>query len=64
MTSRIAIADGDGILEFRLFTESVKIDSDTHWRADLVLAAVALADIAVVVPRFNLPTLFLRRWIQ
>ena len=31
------------------FFESVEVDSYAEWRADLVLAAIALADVAVVV---------------
>src|SRR5258708_7558321 len=45
----VAIAEGDGIFVFGLFAEGVEIDGDAERRADLVLAAVALADVAVVV---------------
>ena len=41
----VAVAEGDGVV-----LERIEIDGDADRRADLVLAAVALADVAVVVP--------------
>src|SRR3989338_4391124 len=47
----VAMAQGDGILEFWFLAECVEVDRDAEGRADFVLAAVTLADIAVVIPR-------------
>ena len=48
--ARVAMAKCDGIFEFWLFAECIEINRDAEGRADLVLAAIALADIAVIVP--------------
>ena len=45
----IAISYSHGICEFRLLTESIKVNSDAKWRANFVLPAVAFADITIVV---------------
>ena len=41
----VAVADGNGVIG-----EGVKVNGDAVWGADFVLAAVAFADIAIVVP--------------
>src|SRR3989344_1139736 len=50
LLSCIAVAYRNGIKKFWLFAQRVEIDSDARRRTYFILPAIALSDIAVVVP--------------
>ena len=51
LPTSIAVAHSHSVFVLGcFFTKGVEVDDDTVRRADFVLAAVALADVAVVVP--------------
>src|SRR6266568_7608703 len=58
LDSSVTVTDGDSII-----FESLEVDSHTIWRADFVLAAVAFADVAVVIPN-NLPEFFFEHLVN
>src|ERR1700757_444214 len=44
------MTEGDGVCKFWLFAKRIEVDGDAKWRANFVLSAVALTNIAIVVP--------------
>jgi hypothetical protein len=44
------MTDGYGVEEVWVFAQRIKVDDDTVRGTNFVLAAVALADVAIVIP--------------
>src|SRR3989344_360393 len=51
LLARVAMAKRHGVFKGRVFAQGVEVNRDAKGRANLILTTIALANVAVVVPR-------------